>query len=166
MINHARTLLLNLGGPAEDDKVFIAPLFSPLVIPKNLFPFSQVIIPFSASVAAQNFAADVWMTLLQSPDTEKYALALDPRLTYRAAVRKRVDASGSFNVANAMRRVVEIGFRQSGTGRNGLFRPVPGLEEELLELKALWDGKVRNEDKAVAAVYGYIYQLERVRRNV
>lgn len=165
MINHARTLLLNVAGPASRDRAHIPLNFAPVLVPNQFLPFSQAVLPPTDVKELREQGVDLWTPLLQSPDTERFALALDNRLTYRVAVKKRVATGDSFNITSAIDRVVAIGERQSGVGRNGLFRPFTGFEEELADLKALWDSKTRSEDRAVAVVYGFIYQLERVRRN-
>jgi hypothetical protein len=42
-------------------------------------------------------------------------------------------------------------------------KTVRGYEDQLKDLKEIWDNSTREEDKACAALIGYIYQLEGLR---
>ena len=163
MTNHARTLLLNR--PAGVGDIFIPSVYGPVDVPDYLKSISLAALSGSTNDDFLVAAVASWVTLLHNPDVEKYALVLDSRITYDPVGRKTISDGAPFNLAMALEKVVSVAQQQSGVGTFSLFRPVVGYEQELSELKKLWDVKTRVEDKAVAALYGYIYQLERIRIN-
>jgi len=163
MTNHARTLLLNR--PAGTGDIFVPSVYGPVAVPGHLKAIRVAALSGATNDEFLVAAVASWLTLLHNPDIEKYALSLDSRVTYDPITRKTVSDGAPFNLALAVSKVVTAAQQQSGVGAYSLFRPVAGYEQELSELKKLWDVKTRAEDKAAAALYGYIYQLERIRIN-
>ena len=163
MINHARTLFLNRQSGVGD--IYVPPSYGVLRVPANLNRFRASALTGSDNDEFLLNAVASWMAVLHGPDVEKFALALDNRITYEPTGRKNINTSNTFNLATAASKVVSLSQQMASTGVNGLFYPLIGYEEELLELKELWDNKTRTEERAAAAVYGFIYQMERVRLN-
>jgi hypothetical protein len=164
MINHARTLLLNL--PTGNGDIYIPPNYGVLPVPAYLTRFRNAALTGSSSPGVLLDAVASWVTLLHNADYEDFATALDGRITYEPYGRKTINNSNSFRIADAVHKVISIASQQAGAGTSGLFQPFAGYEQQLSDLKSLWDNKKRAEERAVAAVYGYIYQLERFRLNV
>lgn len=86
MINHARTLLLNVSGrtsqrdaPGEE---YIPPTYSPLVLPSYLETPHKILFGTAPDRYFLNFRARELMAYLHSTELAEYVYALDPRVTY------------------------------------------------------------------------------------
>ena len=87
MVNHFRTLLLNRAAsyftavPASE---YIDPQFVPLSLPAELQDLRDAIIPNGIDKFAENYIANVLMTIAQQPELYDYVTTIDPRLTYNS----------------------------------------------------------------------------------
>jgi hypothetical protein len=160
MINHARTLLLNTQIPGSE--IYIPPNFGPVAVPAYLQSFRQAALGDGENVQALEPTVDSWMGLLHQIDREPFILALDSRLTYKPLGRKSINRN-KVRLAQRISATVLRAQPLAGSGKSGLFRHIPGYADELKELKVIWDNSAREEDKACAALAGYIYQLEGIR---
>lgn len=87
MINHARTLLLNvkgsdtgLGGYPGDE--FIPPDFEPIVLPGYLQRIREQLFGSVPDRVMLNYRARQYMGLLASTELQEFVTDLDPRITY------------------------------------------------------------------------------------
>lgn len=163
MINHMRTLLLNL--PAGTGDIYVPPSYSPVVIPQHFIKLNNAILTNSNNPEVLLSVVASWMPLLHGADFDGFSKAIDPRITYDPNNRKTVSSTDTVNIASLINRVVTAAVANAGAGQYGLFRPFAHYSEQLASIKKVWDTSVRSEERAVAAVYGYIYQLERIRTN-
>jgi len=163
MINHTRTLLLNL--PSGVGDIYIPPAYGPVVVPPHFQKIRNAILTGSTNPDVLLTAVALWLPFLHNEDFKQFSDSLDQRITYEPAYRKMVNSYNSINMADMLKKVVSVAVQNAGVGKFGLFNPFGDYEDELLSLKKLWDVKKRSEERAVAAVYGYIYQLERIRLN-
>lgn len=84
MINHVRTLLLNIGpqqnnGPGAE---FIEPTFQAANLPQWMLDVQAVLFPLDASGYQRNLRALMIMQLLHQPDLLPYTLLFDNRYVY------------------------------------------------------------------------------------
>jgi hypothetical protein len=86
MINHARTLLLNVSGLSsqrqEPGEEYIPETFRPLELPSYLQTPRKVIFGSAPDRYFLNFRARELMAYLHQTELEEYVKALDPRVTY------------------------------------------------------------------------------------
>ena len=160
MINHARTLLLNTQIP--NSEIYIPENFGSVALPLYLQRFRQAALGDGDNIQALEPTVDSWITLLHQADREPYILALDSRITYKPLGRKCIN-NNKVNLAGRISATILNANPLAGSGKSGLFKLVSGYEEQLNDLKEIWDNSTRDEDKACAAIIGYIYQLEGLR---
>jgi hypothetical protein len=177
MINHARTVLLNMTAlpdfdsqaPLPPGEEFIPLDFAPLELPTTIKKVHAIIIPENATREQRNYLGFAFMQLAHTPEFEKYVLALDPRYTYsfendhflQTVFYEGQPVPLDFQtIANKM--LAEI-VRLSGQ-RQGLFSPVAGYETEMEELGRLWRSDPSLTNRLVASVLALIYRIDEIRR--
>jgi len=174
MINHARSLLLNLSSygppvlpPGEE---FIPYDFTPIVLPQGMRELHQVIIPSSASRERKNQLVFLYMQGLHSPDFLEFTAALDSRFTYQLDLThflqqaSQNDLPPTYNFELVYNQVVGKELRY-GIGSRGLFTGFAPYEDLLTRLNSIYRGADSNKDRLLAAVLGVIYQIEYVRQS-
>jgi hypothetical protein len=86
MINHARTLLLNVSGfdgaRGEIGEEYIPPNYAPAVLPSYLQTLRRVLFGAAPDRYFLNFRARELMTYLHQTELAAYVYDLDPRVTY------------------------------------------------------------------------------------
>lgn len=86
MINHARTLLLNVSagtaGDLELGSEYIPASFMPLSLPGQIEQVRRILFGATPDMAMRNYRARQLLTLLHNTDLEQMLLDLDPRITY------------------------------------------------------------------------------------
>jgi len=181
MINHARSLLLNLTAKAvanaDVDSAYIPNDFTPQAIPKWLLPVSRAIFPDGATISQRVCATDALCDLLQRVELAPYVLSLDSRITYGNNAGNQGLTLTSLIAAVADAR--EMNELHLSTIATRLMSPsvassAPGLfvwteradrAVQLAELRMMWSAGA-SMDKLLSIggiVLGYVYQLERLR---
>jgi len=174
MINHARTILLNMpalegDGPLAPGEEFIPKDFAPIKLPAELLSVHTILIPEAATRADRNYLGFAYMQLAHTPDFVKYVQALDRRVTYNfedsyfleVVFRDGPPVPLNFQtISNKM--LVEI-VKLNGRGM-GLFATVQGFEQQMLELQQLWRSAPNSVDRLIAATLALIYRIDEVRR--
>lgn len=85
MLNHARTLLLNVSGPwlpGELGEEFIPADYVAVRLPEAVRAIRTVLFGVDPDRTYLNYRARQLLTLLHSTELESHVLALDPRITY------------------------------------------------------------------------------------
>lgn len=86
MINHARTLLLNVPGQTsqrqEVGEEFVPPTYTPLVLPSYLQAARRVLFGATPDRYFLNFRVRELMAYIHQTELAEYVTALDPRVTY------------------------------------------------------------------------------------
>jgi len=85
VINHARTLLLNLDGPwrpSEPGEDFVPSGFRAVTLTPGMNLVRSVLFGNSPDRTFLNYRLRQLLTVLHSTELEEYVLALDPRITY------------------------------------------------------------------------------------
>lgn len=87
MINHARTLLLNIAGNAKQvitypGEEFVPSDFTPITLTASLQMLYSVLFSVNPDRAMLNYRLRQFLTLLHTTELEQYVLDLDPRITY------------------------------------------------------------------------------------
>lgn len=86
MINHARTLLLNLSGRTasreEPGYEYIPPEYSPVVLPSYIQTARRVLFGSAPDQYFLNFRARELLAHIHSTELAEFIYALDPRVTY------------------------------------------------------------------------------------
>ena len=81
MVNHFRTLLLNLAA-GDVSEEFIPAAFKPIVLPTGLSRMYNVLFPPVSSREHKLFLATMYLQLIESTDFREHVLLYDPRITY------------------------------------------------------------------------------------
>lgn len=87
MINHLRTLLLNIDGGATvtagyPGEEFVEPTYRPVTLPSTLALVRQVLFGLVPDRAMLNYRLRQLMAFIHATELAEYALAPDPRVTY------------------------------------------------------------------------------------
>ena len=170
MLNHTRTLLLNLRAADVQalSPIYIESSFIPVVPNPGFAAVTQALFPAGFTPADRVVLIDGLMPILHTPEFQPYTLWFDTRVTY--------DTLPPANLINLCRStppglaaVSELAARMAdimpvGTVGAQLFR-WPELQFLLDDLKPTWlqesDGLLR----LGALVLAYVLQLERTRKS-
>lgn len=87
MINHIRTLLLNIDGSRASDTAFpgeefVPPDFKPVSLPQPLITVRNVLFGVNPDRAMMNYRLRQYMTLIHSTELEEFTTEFDKRVTY------------------------------------------------------------------------------------
>jgi hypothetical protein len=87
MINHARTLLLNVNGntnpgPGYPGEEYVWPGYTAVTLPRSLERIRNVLFGFDADRAMKNYRLRELLSLVHSNELGNYLTAFDPRITY------------------------------------------------------------------------------------
>lgn len=87
MINHARTLLLNVSGTSsgvssDPGAEFVLPTFRPITLPGYLQRTRNLLFGAQPDAVMLNYRARQYMGLLHSTELVEFVTELDPRITY------------------------------------------------------------------------------------
>jgi len=165
MVNHIRTVLLNVTAAKAPDAIYISPVFRPVIIPQQLQRLHALL--FSASTTeAEVQRLNTFMRLLHAANYEEYVLLPDSRITYTVADQQdffsvtalstAVDFSQLYSLAQTETQDLE-------QKRQSLFQPVLGYPNMMTKLRELWNGSVAITDRLAAAILALAYQLDALR---
>ena len=87
MINHARTLLMNVSGPSRlyshyYGEEFIPDDYSPVTFPGSLQAVRRIMFGSNPDRAMLNYRSRQFMALLHATELKQFVTDLDPRITY------------------------------------------------------------------------------------
>lgn len=169
MINHFRTLLLNMSpdntGSSALGEEYVDPSFTPMILTGKLRTAHAVLVPNGASRTARNFYCYAWLCLAHAPDFEKYVTTFDPRITYSmdSGVYLSADTARStypgFQI-NTMYSGLASALFSPGTS---LFDMAPDYKDDMALFKDIWYGGPSQKDKVTAGLMAVIYVMEGAR---
>ncbi len=169
MINHTRTLLLNISAGSaslEDDltgEEFIDPAFVPKILPNQLKGLYVTFVPEVSTRTRKNYLGFVYMQLLHAPEFEADTLAPDPRFTYKLSEDEFFEIglaeSAPLDLASVHERSrVEV--MQLQNQQFDLFSIKGPREDEMAELKNVWNATTSMFDRVAATVLALTYHLD------
>lgn len=167
MVNHLRTVLLNVTAAVAPDAIYIDPTFRPVVVPLWLRRLQQLVLPYTTDASRQAFQLATLMRLLHAADYEQFVLLPDPRVTYLP-----VDDTEFFSTTDdptatidferlyqqVASEVVEIN-RQ----REDLFRQLVRYPSVAAELRKIWNSDLVYIGRLTGAILALGYQLDALR---
>jgi hypothetical protein len=170
MINHIRTLLLNMPPlppvtPADSGEAMVDPGFGPVRMYGPIAELHRSLTVAGSTRDLANYRVNGLMALLHSPDFEPYLLRFDSRITYRISdftyASEATPASGypPFNLA---RLYTSFAASLSKTGYS-LF-DFPEYSADMGVFKDVWFGNLALKDRFIAGTLALAYSMERARR--
>lgn len=166
MINHARTLLLNMSQAQLAEAGFgygrpwpVDPLFVPLRLPASLSVVYDLVIPPSASIGERIKRVDEVMSVVEAVDMRHFLDALDPRSTCeeRAASTVRDLYDGIPYSVGGEETDVLGGYAAAHTLFSKLSNGTPELDANIETLRDMahssFEGTVRFSAIVIALVY-------------
>lgn len=162
MINHVRTLILNLPRAADDPSgEFIDKDFSPIQLTGHLYEMYTVLFSGKVTREMNNVRVRYYMSLLHTPEFRKYLKWYDPRLTYEPVYKDgdfgRNGLAEFESIYNNLSAVVN----KSGS----LFLTSTSFDETLrTSLLKDYGQAITDQDKFKIILYFYAMRLEAIRR--
>lgn len=101
MINHARTLLLNIDGTAVGEapgREYVPADYKAVTLPSYLQRMYNILFGSQPDLAWKNFRLRQFMQLLHATELEEFVYSLDPRVTYDLNDTKWFDEYRGFKV--------------------------------------------------------------------
>jgi hypothetical protein len=172
MINHIRTLLLNLPRDTwsmtpDQYEEYIDPDYSPVAAK---FVITDVVMPTGLSRHEKLIRAFSILNLLHRPDYDKYLHMFDPRISYSLDDRRVINALADGDERHRLDSAVFYSYLHSviysGTNMSLLFDCLDFHPDSFAELKKLWMGGETAADRSAAAVLALTYWMERARNMV
>ena len=163
MVNHVRTVLLNVTAAKAPDSVYISPVFRPVVIPQELQRLQKLLLAASTG-EAESQRINTFMRLLHAADFEHYVLLPDARITYTVAGQQdffaaAVDSSTVIDFAQ-LYSLVQTELQDLDQNRQSLYAPVLDYPDVMAELQDLWNGSIAIIDRLTAAILALAYRLD------
>jgi hypothetical protein len=167
MINHVRTVLSNRSGvtalPGEE---IIDPTFSAIVIPVEYKSLYDVIFNSNSPVADQNTRMAVFLSIMHSPDTAKFASIPDPRITYLRAsnrINPNPDAfEQSFDISRYIVLLASEINKMMGKGVD-LFQETGQYASSMAELRNIWNQGQSDYERFSSVLYALAFRLDDAR---
>jgi hypothetical protein len=167
MVNHLRTVLLNVTAAVAPDAVYIDPAFRPILVPDWLRRLQQLILPYTADASRQSFQLATIMRLLHAADYERFVLLPDTRVTYRP-----VDDSAFFGTTSdptvdidfdRLYQQVQNEISEINRQRQDLFRSLADYPMVAEELRQIWNSDLIHIGRLTGAILALGYQLDALR---
>jgi len=166
MVNHVRTVLLNVTAAKAPDSVYVSPVFRPVVVPQELQRLHKLLLSASTEEdEAQRL--NTLMRLLHAADFEHYVLLPDARITYTAASQQdffaAADDSSTAIDFSQLYSLVQTEVQNLDQNRQGLFLPALRYPDVMAELRDLWNGSIAVIDRLTAAILALAFRLDALR---
>lgn len=152
MINHARTLLLNLPSINSIQEEYIPAEYIPLKLPEELQRIHDFLFD-PKSLDEMEYQTRQYMTILHGTKLEKYVLALDSRITYWPYITIKSDQEKHFFVEDDV-----VIFKD--------LIDAAGLLEQFPEFENIYNDTQRNIYKIGAMLLVFIYRLNELHNAV
>jgi hypothetical protein len=165
MVNHMRTVLLNVTADMAPDDVYISPTFRPIIVPRYLQRIYNVILSPQMPAAPRAARINTFMRLLHVADYEPFTLLPDRRLTYdptdqSAFFDSVADPSATIDFERLFNLVRSEATTLDSTNE-GLFRPVSNYPPTLMEnLRDLWNNDLAAIGRLTAGILALGYQFD------
>lgn len=145
MLNHYRTLLLNLED-INDTEEHITPAFKPKILPTSLVKIYNILFPEGSSREVKLSLAQVFLNLIDSLNLTSEILLYDPRISYSIKEESNFGDS-SFDLSTIMIKL------------NGI-QPFELIDSAAADkYKLLWDTDNSDITKLVAVLLAYVLKI-------
>jgi hypothetical protein len=173
MVNHFRTLLLNIVPPAglqagTFGEEYIEPGFAPLQLYGRLLQAHEALVPARAPRASQNFYAYALLRLAGAPDFSKYVTTFDSRLAYDLDTDKYLSADqprSAWPQFSIMALYTGLSGAMMSPGGTGLFDMAPAWSADMAVFRDVWYGNFPYREKVTAGMMATVYAMEGARTN-
>lgn len=162
MVNHIRTLLLNMPAASAPGSVYVPLEFTPVPVPAQLQSVRAVLLPLDQGPDAVVAAVDAIMRLCNTPELEEYLVRFDARITYTgtadAALADMCGGASASALDGVRTRIASLS--------PGVFTRLfawPRYLEAMETLKLAAVNTCEGPLRIAAVAMAFAYQLERVR---
>lgn len=159
MINHVRTVLMNVKASAADEH-YVDPSFSPITIPTKLVDLHAVLFPGESSAARRNELMRRYEPYLFLPEFDDYLRRIDERVSYEPSNSLSDDfvvgAKEFHELFSSMAATVVV-------GRSTIFGSTGTYATEKVALGKVWVRSVHDHEKFAAALFALAFCLEEAR---
>jgi hypothetical protein len=167
MVNHMRTVLLNVPAGAAPDDVYISPAFRPIIVPKTLVRLYDVLLSPNTRAEVRAQRVNTYMRLLHVADYEPFTLLPDDRLTYDPTDQEdffdtTLDSSTTIDFDQLL-NLVRAAVNDLDAQNRSLFRPVSGYPDEpnlMTSLRNIWNNDLAGIGRLTAAILGLAYRFD------
>lgn len=167
MVNHLRTVLLNVTAAVAPDAVYIDPAFRPVIVPYWLRRLQQLILPYTADASHQSFQLATVLRLLHAADYERFVLLPDARLTYQpvddTAFFDTTDDPAAATDFDALYRQVQSEIIEINRRKQDLFAPLVRYPTVADELRKIWNSDLTHIGRLTGAILALGYRLDALR---
>jgi hypothetical protein len=169
MINHARTLLLNLPavqGIPPDYEEYIPANFAPVVYSGHIAKLREALVP-QAPRASACFRAYALMSIAQVPDFMPYVIRFDSRLTYDIMASKYMAADQPRASLPAFDMVAVFNAFNSAVMNGGIsvFTSTQ-YADDVAVFKDTWTRNNDVKSRLAAGILATVYAMETERQHV
>jgi len=166
MVNHLRTVLLNVTAAVAPDDIYIDPTFRPVVVPFWLRRLQQIVLPYAADASHQAFQLATIMRLLHAADYEQFVLLPDPRITYQPVDDTEFFSTDDPTVTidfSRLYRQVSSEILEINRQKQDLFRQLVGYPTVADDLRKIWNSDLVYIGRLTGAILALGYQLDALR---
>lgn len=167
MVNHLRTVLLNVTATVAPDTIYIDPAFRPVIVPFWLRRLQQFILPYTADASRQSFQLATVLRLLHAADYERFVLLPDARITYQpvddVAFFSTTDDPAAATDYDALYRQVQNEIVEINRQKQDLFAVVLRYPTVSGELRKIWNSDLTHIGRLTGAILALGYQLDALR---
>jgi len=167
MVNHMRTVLLNVTSEVAPDSTYIPPNFRPILVPRELVRIYDVLLSPLTEDTVRAQRVNTFMRLLHVADYEPYTLLPDKRLTYDPTDQAEffdttVDSSATIDYDRLM-NLVRSAVNDLDAQNKSLFRPItryPEYPDLMTSLRNIWNNDLAGIGRLTAAILGLAYRFD------
>ena len=167
MVNHIRTLLLNVTADVAPDDVYISPAFRPIIVPGELVRLYDVVLSPNTRPEVRAQRVNTFMRLLHVADHEPFTLLPDERLTYDPTDQElffdtTLDSSTTIDFEKLL-NLVRSAVNELDAENKSLFRPItkyPEFPDLMTSLRNIWNNDLAGIGRLTAAILGLAYRFD------
>ena len=167
MVNHIRTVLLNVTAAVAPDSVYIDPAFRPVTVPYWLLGLYKLVLPFPNDDDRQAAQLATIMRLLHAADYEQFTLLPDTRITYAPVSDEEFfsttdDPSAAIDFSRLYDQT-QTAIAEINRRKMDLFAPVLRYPAVNGELRQIWNNDLVHIGRLTGAILAMAYQLDNLR---
>ena len=161
MINHARTLLLNVKAEDAIGGEYVDPKYVPVRLEGAHKVMHESLFPGEHTPTMRNERMGYYGGFLGVPEFHRFLIDLDPRISYepQTGISSDYQPIGEFHALYSSFVAAVLTDFMSAFRSSGKYR------EQLSELQSIWTKSFRDQDRLTAGLFALVYATEE-RRNV
>ena len=167
MVNHVRTVLLNVVAQVAPDDTYISPSFRPIIVPRELLRLYDIILSPLSDDDVRSQRINTLMRLLHVADYEPFTLLPDHRITYDPTDQEEffdttLDSSTTIDFERLL-NLVRSAINELDAQNESLFRPItkyPQYPDLMTYLYNIWNNDLAGIGRLTAAILGLSYRFD------